>query len=154
MKLRGDFWFFIVIIALVLVMIIMAARMDWLSAKLLPLMIGSVVLVLAATGAIREIMTMTKDQASSAGAGRSSGETKGILRQYLPIWTWVGGFVLAIYLVGFMISIPVFVLSYMKVNGVRWHTAIFSTFLVTSVIYGLFEVLLRADLYGGVLLTW
>ena len=154
MKLRGNSYFLIVIMVIVLVMIVLSLRMEFLTSKLLPLLIGSIVFILAAIGLVQEIVTRDETKAITNESETGEGEKVRIrLREYLPIGSWVIGVTLAVYLVGFIITIPLFVFAYMKSHGVRWLLSITAAVLTTVFVYTLFELALRVELYRGLLFT-
>jgi len=64
------------------------------------------------------------------------------------------GFFVAIYLLGFIIAIPLFILAYMKAHGTRWLAAITFAILTPTIIYGIFELALGVVLYRGLLFAW
>ena len=72
----------------------------------------------------------------------------------MTVKAWIAGFVLGIYLLSFIIAIPLFMLSYMRWLGTSWRTTIIFTLLTPAIIYGAFEVALRIELYRGLLFTW
>ena len=144
-----------VIAAFALLIIIMSLRLERFDSKLVPLIMSSSVFILAVIGLGREMLAKDKSAATSAKdetIGVEDVEKEGI-REYLPIGAWLAGFTLAIYLLGFLISIPVFVLAYMKSHGVRWLVAIVSAILTGALIYGVFELVLIVTLYRGLLFT-
>ncbi len=154
MKIRGSSYFLIVIMIIMLVIIGLSLRMEYFESKLLPLVIGSAVFVLAAIGLGREIMAGGEREATVArGETTTREETREGWRGYLLAGAWVAGFFLAIYLLGFIIAIPVFILAYMKSHGTRWLAAIAFAILSPLVIYGVFELALRVILYRGLLFS-
>ncbi|MFC1893793.1 tripartite tricarboxylate transporter TctB family protein [Chloroflexota bacterium] len=64
---------------------------------------------------------------------------------------WLVGFALFIYLLGFLIAVPLYTLFYMKQRGSRWLGAFVTAVLFTAIIYIVFEVALGVILYKGVL---
>ncbi len=155
MKLKGNAYFLMIIMAVVLAMIIMALQMEYYTSKLLPLIIGGFVFILAAIGLVGEIVSREKPEAAATGdEDAREAKAKEGLRIYLPISAWILGVSAAIYLVGFVIAIPVFILTYMKSHGIKWTISIISTIVTIAVIYGAFEVALGVDLYQGQLVKW
>lgn len=63
---------------------------------------------------------------------------------------WFLGFCLAIYLLGHLIAIPLFSLSYVKWRGKSWVIAIAAAACITVFIYILFPVAFKSELYPGV----
>ena len=139
--------------AIVLVATVSSLRMEYFMSKLLPLLIGSIVFLLSAIGLVQEILARDKSKATVT-EDKTPGEQKAEarLREYLPMGAWLGGMSLAIYLVGFVITIPLFVFAYMKSHGIGWLAAIIYATLITVVIYGTFELALGVTLYRGQLL--
>lgn len=157
MKLRVNFYFLIILMASMLVIIGLSLTMAAFKSKLLPIMISSTVLVLAAIGLKQEISARDKpESATAADKEEESGaeDTEKGLRSYLPVWAWLIGFALAIYLLGFLVAMPLFVLAYMKKNGIGWLMAIISAILTSVFVYGVFELALSVELYRGLLFTW
>ena len=155
MKFKGNSYFLIVIMAVMLVIIGFSLRMEYFESKLLPLVISSAVFVLAATGLVRELKTGVKGKVTATEAKMTEGEKpEEGWRGYLLAGAWVAGFLLVIYLLGFIIAIPSFIIAYMKSHGTRWLVAITSAILTTVLIYVLFELVLGVILYRGLLLTW
>mgnify|MGYP001218270512 CR=1 FL=1 len=155
MKIKGNSYFLIVIMVLMAVVVSLSLRMEYFTSKLLPLLVGIIVFILAAIGLVQDISaadkataTVIKDETSKK---KEAGES---LHDYLPIGIWVIGVSVFIYLLGFIITIPLFVLAYMKTHGVKWLVSIISTILITLLVYGGFEYALRVTLYRGLLFTF
>jgi len=154
MKISGSAYFFIVIMVIILVIIGLSLRMEHFESKLLPLVIGTAVFVLAAIGLGREILAGGERQITTTeGEATTREETGEGWRGYLAAGAWVAGFFLAIYLLGFIIAIPLFILAYMKLHGTRWLVAIAFAIIIPILIYGIFELALGVILYRGLLLT-
>ena len=154
MKIRGSSYFFITLMVIMVVIIGLSLRMEHFETKLLPLVIGSAVFVLSAIGLWREISAGNQQEVTVTGGDTTRAEeAKESWRGYLLAGSWVVGFFLVIYLLGFIIAIPLFIISYMKTHGMRWLTAIAFTILTPLLIYGIFELALGVDLYRGLFLT-
>jgi len=156
MKLRGDFYLFIVLISIMLFVVVWSlVSMKGLEAKLLPIIFSSAILILSAIGLSRNIKAGGQPDATlTEGKAVGNQETAESWRGYLPHGVWVVGFSIGIYFLGFIISIPIFVLAYMKYLGRRWIVAIISAVLAPVVIHVAFERALEIDLYKGLILTW
>ncbi len=150
MKLRGSSYFLILIMVIMLVAIIAALRMEYFASKLLPVLVGSLVFILATIELGRELLTR---HGSTAIVTDMGAETKAPPRKYVLTGGWIVGFFLAIYLLGFLVAIPLFVLFYSKSHGTRWLVAIILAILMTAVASA-FQFFLMVDLYQGLLLTW
>lgn len=160
MRLRGEAYFLIGVIVVMLVIIISALTMPAIESKLFPLMFGGVTLFLASLALSKELLLRRNQKASEAPAAAevkdkdSGGEKKESWRGYLVHIAWVAGFILGIYLLGFVISVPLFVLSYMRYLGTRWLTVIISAVVLTLVIHFGFDIALEMELPQGLIFTW
>ena len=67
---------------------------------------------------------------------------------------WLWGLGIGIYLAGYAVAIFLFVLLYMKWLGARWRTAIVCAIISPLVVYGVFQLALKMDLYRGLLFSW
>lgn len=153
-RLTASSYSLIAVMVIGLIVIISALGMPFVS-KLLPLIFGSAVFILAAIKFWYDILARDRMEATVTKdiAGQTE-ESKVPLRAYLPIGAWVVGFLLTIYLLGFLIACPLLVLSYMKTHGTGWLTTIISTIVITIINYFGFQMALQIDLYPGLLFNW
>ena len=147
-KLNSSSYILIVIMAFMIAIIVASLRMEWLSAKLIPLVFASFVFILAVAQLVKEIVARGKAE-TVVGGETCTGEKSDETRRHLFVAAWILGLLVAIYLVGFVVSVPIFILCYMKRNGSRWLTAILSAIVFTAVIYFVFELALELPLYQG-----
>lgn len=154
-KLRGTSYVYIALMVVMLVIIGWSLGMKYFASKLLPLTIGSIVFVLVAIGLGREILAGNERKATVTDAEESGMEKpREEWRGYLLHGGWVAAFFMAIYLLGFMISMPLFILSYMRSLGTRWRVAITFAVLTSVLIYVIFKLAIGIDLYRGLVFTW
>ena len=143
-----------VVMVIMLVAVVISLRMEYRVSKLLPLVVGSSVLVLAAVGLWRDIKGTGGRRTGFSGSDTGSQEgAKKEWHRYLLAGAWVAGFYLAVYLLGFLTAIPLFIFAYMKSHGTRWFIALAFALISTAVIYGAFEVGLRVELYRGLIFS-
>ncbi len=154
-KMSGSEYSLIVIMVIMLAVIVSSLGMPTFFSKLLPLTIGIIVFLLSAIKLRQEFLSRDRTKATVTEDDVSEiPESKGTRRAYLLTFAWIPGLVLAIYLLGFLISIPVFVLSFMKTHGTRWRTAIISAVITLAVVYFGFQRLLEIWFYEGLLFIW
>ncbi|MFH0914766.1 MAG: tripartite tricarboxylate transporter TctB family protein [Chloroflexota bacterium] len=154
MTIKGTPTMYIGILALMLIIIVSSIMMKSFESKVLPLIFGGIVFFLAAVGLWQE---MAPGKAKpTAGEGKKDEKETG--REgwlgYLIHGAWVGGFILVIYLLGYLVAIPLFLLTYMKRLGTRWLTALIFAVVTTLLIWGVFEIALGLELYRGLILEW
>ena len=157
MRLKGTAYVYLVIIVIVLFMILWSlfGMKYGYQSKLMPVSIGSLVILLSAIGLWQETKAArSSGTAATEGTGQPGVMGQETWRGYLLNLGWVVGFLLGIYLLGYLIAIPLFVLLYMKRLGARWLTAIISAVVTTGLIYALFEIALELKLYRGLLGGW
>ena len=141
---------------LVFIIMLMVALISWsltysdLDTKLLPLMFCSVTLILASAQLAREVRGK---RAGKPAAPLAPGTSRGA-RSHFVVAGWLLGLFLGVYLLGFLISVPAFVLLYLKLHGRGWRPAVGLGALSLALTYGLFVVALRIHLYDGLLLSW
>jgi hypothetical protein len=74
-------------------------------------------------------------------------------KKLFDILKWILLLTLGIYLLGFLVTLPIFMfLFYFIKCGYRWTKALGTTFIFWIIIYLVFEVFLRAELYRGIIL--
>ncbi len=155
MKKRADYYFLLVIMAIMLAVIFSSMGMDYWASKLLPIAIGTFVLALAVLELAKGIFARDKSSAIKKEV-KTGGkdETRASLRGYFLTSLWIVGFFLAVYLFGFVISIPLFLVSYMMLHGVRWFKSIFMAVLVGGIVYVAFDIFLQINLSIGKLISF
>lgn len=150
MRLKGNAYFLILLIIVLGGMLAMSLRMDYLSSKLLPLMIGGVTLLLVLIGLVKELTGQGAPVPAEASHGHDGHSQPG-LRAHLKVTAWVLGLALGIFLVGFLPASFIFIPSYMKRHRMSWLTTMVSAVLTTGLIYIVFELVLNLELYRGLL---
>ena len=153
MKLSGNAGVYIFLQALAIFMIGWSLfAVDYrIESKMLPVLVGGLVLLLATVGLWNEARARRANEvAESAG----SGSVRETWRGYLVHFGWLAGFLLAIYLVGYLLAIPIFLFSYTRRLGSGFLAAIVSTVMVSTFIYVSFELALDVKLYRGLLFLW
>ena len=152
MKKRENLYVYIVLMVFPLVFLSYAVGMKYMQSKILPLIIGGIVFLLIATGIIRELLSKGEsEKTTTEGKSDNEGKAGDSWSRYALVGTWALGFFAVIYLIGFTISIPLFLLAYLKAHGARWHTSIITAVLTGGFVYGLFVMLLKMNLYEGIL---
>lgn len=124
--------------------------MEYFSSKLLPLIIGGTILLLAAIELVRELLKPADSEISAAeGEVGRKAETGEGWRGYLTVGYWTAAFVLSTFVMGLIPSIALVAFSYMKWHGTRWVVAITIAIITTLVCYVSFELLMDIELYRG-----
>lgn len=74
-----------------------------------------------------------------------------IRKNTLNITGWLGFFLIIIYLLGFVIAIPIFLVAYYLVHtNIRLRNTVIIVAAFSALLYVVFEVILNARLYGGI----
>ena len=153
MKLSGDARVYLFVLAIALFTIVWSLiGVDYrFESKMLPVLIGSIVVLLATVGLWNELRAQkTHDAPSSLGSVFDRESWRG----YLVHFGWVAGFLLAILFIGYLMAIPIFLFSYTRRLGSTLRVAIASALTVSAFIYVAFELALDVKLYRGLLFLW
>ena len=143
-----------ILIPLILVLLMagaiaIASGYPYFQAKLSVIASALVVLVLSLLQLARElrlkkgIRSPLEEEVASAGAGVLTGV-------YVLEAAWMAGFALTIYLLGFIVAIPLYLCAYMKLHGTKWPVAIITGVLMAAFSYGIFVLALEMKLHPGV----
>ncbi len=144
MKLRVSSYFLIAIALLALAFFFGSLGYASFKTRLLPMIISGIVFVLV-------VIELWRELSSKPGQKEVQEKPKEPWRRIFAHGAWIVGFAVTIYIVGFGIAIPLFVLSYTKSHGGGWLGSIILAALLTTVCYGAFRYLLNVDLYPGIL---
>ena len=76
-------------------------------------------------------------------------------RRAMGIFLWVAGFILLVFLVGFPIAVPLFMLSYLRLQSrVGWWQSIGLTAAAWGFFYVVFERVIRLQFEAGLVQNW
>jgi uncharacterized protein YacL len=147
MKLKGSFWLAVFFLALGLFGIIQSLTFVYWESMVLPLAVSIIIFVLAGVEVVKELRRRGDGEKDTA----KDSEHKVENRRLGLILGWVAGFCLAIYLVGFYISIPVFTFAYLKWRRRSWLVAVIFTVVLLAFSYAVFAIGLKVPLYKGLI---
>lgn len=126
-------------------------------AAILPLMIGVPSLALALVAFGQELLHVMRKK----GVVANSTETESLLepallrRRAISIIGWVLGFFLAIWLLGFNVTVPVATFLYLKFgSGEKWGMTLLLTLVAWIFFYGLFDYVIHLPFPKGELFLW
>lgn len=122
------------------------------SSKMLPLIVSGAMVIMSLAGLIRAVVKYRAPAAEAAGPREERKGREGrSLVPYLRSSAWMVGLLVGVWLVGFIPSMFVMILAYLKTHQAKWLTSIITAALTTGVIYGLFVFLLDVELFEGIL---
>jgi|WetSurMetagenome_2_1015567.scaffolds.fasta_scaffold445940_2 hypothetical protein len=150
MKIKGSLIAAIFFLALGLFGIIQSLTFHFWESMALPLALSVVITIAASIEVVRELHRRSNRAATTETSGKDN-NNDGKTRRLWTVLGWVAGLITAIYLLGFYIAVPIFCLSYLKVNGRSWLATIIFTVVMVAFLYGIFELGLKAQLYRGFL---
>ena len=150
MKMNWQITILAVLLILMAVVFSVSYHFSYVQAKLAPMTISGLLIILTALQLFRECRAATR---LKKGADQQTvpPKTSEDFLPYLIQGLWMIGFVSAIALFGFIVAIPLFVLSYMRTYGVNWQKSFLISALTLIVIYVLFSAVLDVKLYPGLL---
>jgi hypothetical protein len=100
---------------------------------------------------IIESLTFTYWESITLPMAVKESDTKAENRRLWPVFGWVAGLCLAIYLLGFYISIPVFAFAYLKWRKRSWLAAVIFAVALLAASYAIFAIGLKVPLYKGLI---
>jgi len=121
-------------------------------ALLAPLLLSIAIFILAAIELRKELVSedkTTQGVANTIPMGRVQDRTA--LRRFGMALGWMGGLILGIYILGFFLSILLFAFTYVKLRGRDWLRATIFAVSLTLILYLIFEMGLRSQLFRGLL---
>ncbi|MET0502502.1 MAG: tripartite tricarboxylate transporter TctB family protein [Candidatus Binatia bacterium] len=145
--------------ALIFFIIFVYQAQDWrLQARLYPYAIGIPMVILAIIQVILDLRGVVRKQTDAAPVDfQFSQNVDPVLakKRTINIFAWILGFFVGIYLLGFPITIPLLVFTYLKFqSGEKWGLSIILTAGAWLVFYTLFVKLLVLPFPDGKIFTW
>lgn len=152
MKLTTDarVYFCILGLALFTIMWSLFAENYRFDSKLLPVIVGSIVALLSLLGLWSEFRLGMSTDVRTPVDGEFANEN---WRGYFVHFSWILAFFLAIYFVGFLVAVPIFVFAYTKRLGAKLVPTLIATVAMTALVYFAFELALDVPLYRGLLFS-
>ena len=145
---KGGTYVLIVIIVVMAVCLVIASGYEYFQARLAPMLVGSVIIILCISELIKDLRAKPADPAKESVKVGTRDEFRGYQKEA----GWMVGFFLGIYLVGFLVAIAAFTAVYAKVHKARWTTSIILGVLTAGLSYFLFSYLVETELYPGIML--
>jgi hypothetical protein len=150
MKIKPSSYFLVILAVAMMVVIFSSLRMPYYESRLLPLIVASITLLLVALELWNELHS--KDGAQEVKKEERP-ESKRMAGSLGTAVGWILGATLGVYLLGFVVGIVLFVLSYLKMRGRGWKVSLAASLITTALIYGIFEIGLKFELYKGLIYT-
>ena len=145
---------------LVFLIVFVYEAQEWrLQARLYPYAIGIPMIVLAIIQVILDLKGVERKQPDSAPVdfqfSQTTLEPRVARRRAITMFAWFLGFFLGIWLLGFAITIPLMVFSYLKIqSNESWGISLMLTALAWLGFYFLFVRLLTLPFPEGLIFTW
>ena len=149
MKIRPSTYFLLVLASFTLIIFCFSLTYQRLETKLLPLILSGIIFILAIVEIGKEIRGVKILNTSERDKKMNRGNTA-LLSSYLSVCAWLIGFFTAIYMVGFLIAIPLFIIFYLVYKGKGWTSSVIIAGLTTALTWSGFSLILGVRLYTGV----
>ena len=149
MSMKAETYFLLAILIAMLAAIAVIMNFSFWQAKLAPMTVTGIIVVLGAFQLKKEISA-----AGSADPADASGErkTEPNLRGYLVEGAWMVGLVAAVYLFGLLAAILFYGIAYMKAHGASLPMSVLVTALITLFSYAVFSYILEVSFYPGLII--
>ena len=147
MQRKTGLYFLVSLITIMLIILIVSLNFRYLEAKLLPMIVAGITLILACIELYRE-SSKQQEQGSEQDATFGFRE---IIKKSLFEAAWMMGLLFAVFLFGFLLAIPAFIFFYLKMHQKPWIISIVISIVTATILYGSFQYLLHADLYQGII---
>jgi hypothetical protein len=126
------------------VFFVSALTVEPLQAQLLGLITSPLLVMLGVMELIREL----REGEGKEARARREGDGR-LLRRFGLLLAWLGLLIGMIYILGFLVAIPLYLVVFLKANDTGWVTSVIIAGVVTGIIYGMFQVLLERQLWRG-----
>lgn len=151
-KISSTVFVLIAILVVALFFGIQSFGLPNIKARVVPIVASTFVFVLAAIELIRELRVGFEKKDKPARAPQPvSPAVSGERRRLFALFCWMFGLFVAIYILGYPISIFLFVFVFLKLHGRGWIASFSSAVLTAGVIYFLFMIVLKIPLFQGII---
>ena len=150
MNARWQIMFLVVLLILMAVVFAVSSQYSYIQAKLAPMTISGLLIILTAIQIFREYRSKKRAKTGTDSKIISSDNSERF-PPFLIQSFWMIGFLLAIALFGVPVAIPLFIISYMRSHGILWRKSIFVSAVTLIIIHALFTKILEVNLYAGLI---
>jgi hypothetical protein len=124
-------------------------------AALFPLVTGIPLLALAATQLVLDFRGRAEESGAALDLTLTAGVSADVARRRTAaIFAWIAGFIALVALIGFPLTVPVFVFLYLAFQQVRWPVKLVLTAGAWAFFHGVFERLLQLPFEAGWVQNW
>ena len=152
MKIRqtGTAYFLMVIFIMVLVFLMYSLTYEGFRTKFMPVLVSAMTLVLTVVALIQEFREAAKTVTKQEEEGGPK-KTDVPFSKFLHAFGWIVLLVVGVYVLGFYISIPLWMFFYLWKQGHRWWTAMLQGAGGALIVYLVFVLLLEIHFYPGLI---
>jgi hypothetical protein len=156
MKLNGQIGFSLFLI-LISAYVIYSASYWSFKTGFFPLAVAIPLLIVSATHLLMEFFGSEEKARGPSVEAEFSNEVAPEVarRRAAAIFSWIAGFILLVFLVGFPLSVPVFIFLYLKLQSqVSWVRTLVLTAVTWGFFYVVFQRLVLLQFEDGIIQTW
>jgi hypothetical protein len=146
--------FLIVIIIVMAVFFVTSMSYADLKVKLMPSLMSGASIGLALIALINDLRSGNKGSMPTDEDGDVIEDKEKIdtpLIAYFQAFFWFAVLIAGVYLFGFLVAIPLWLLVYLWKQGYRWWKALLIGVILTAICYAVFTVILQIELYPGLI---
>ena len=126
-------------------------------AKLFPLAVSIPILILVTIQLVLDLLGKTETREGPAMDLELAADVPPEVarRRVIGIFLWIAGFILLVYLLGFPVAVPLFMVSYLSLQGgIRWWQTVGLTAVAWGFFYVVFQRIVHLQFEDGLLQTW
>ena len=151
MKMKGSSLFLLFNLAVGVAFLILSLNLPSIEDKLAPLLFSGFLIILAGIEVIKTFTSKASDKAEGPETKGRPARLKIEPGRVKAIVAWMGGPILGICLLGFNVTIPLFIVTFMKLHKEGWLLTITITALTTAFFVFVCERFLQIRLYEGLI---
>jgi hypothetical protein len=156
-KINPSAWFLVVVLAVMGMFFVTSAGYSEYKVKLMPMLTSGFTIVLSLVALIVDLKVGAKKTMPTDEDGDVIEDEKILgtpVSAYFKAFLLFALLIAMIYIFGFIIAIPVWMVGYLWKHGSRWWTAILIGVILTVIIYLVFTAALQVPLYPGAILEY
>jgi hypothetical protein len=151
-KIKGSLLITLLFLLIGLFGIVVSANFHYWESITLPLIVSSLIFMLAGVQLVLEFHPRAKHPITTAETSDEKWHKGQISRAYVII-VWIVALILAIYLLGFYLAAALFIFAYLKWHARGWTSSVIFAVTLVLFIYLIFNIGLKSPLYKGLLFS-
>jgi len=147
---KGSIYFIVFVLVMAMFFGVYSITYSQTKTKLLPLAVSAIMFILGVAQLVDELnkKKIAQENNGPEEVGRKKDQSSKLL-PHVIYFAWLLGLIFGIYILGFIISIPIFIFCFLLLHGENWYKSVSTAAITTIILHVVFVLIFKFNLYEG-----